>query len=309
MLALGIAVVSWLRRRAFAPLLGLVGAMDRFEDGDREARAPESGANELQAMARRFNAMADSIARRRREQIAFLGGVAHDLRNPLGTLRLTTRTLAPNRPLPPEPVIRRVVGMIDRQLAYLERMVGDFIDMARIEAGELELRLELCDLRPIVEQSVELFAAASPRERFDLVPPESEVPARCDRVRLEQVLTNLVSNATKYSPPDARIEITLSRTRDEAMLSVADRGVGIAPEDQRHLFDPFRRTGMSRESFPGVGLGLFVVRRIVQAHGGRIEIDSAPGLGSTFRVVLPLARELSAAESDEVLADVGSAHS
>jgi signal transduction histidine kinase len=285
-LALAIGVLGWLRSRAFAPLLGLAHAMDRFEDGDHEARAPENGAIELQAMARRFNAMADSIARRRREQIAFLGGVAHDLRNPLAALRLTTRTLGPGHPLPEEDEIRHVVERIDRQLASLERMVGDFIDTASVESGQLELRLEHCDLRPIVEQGVELFQA-SRGDRFVLVLPDHEVPARCDPVRLEQVLTNLLSNAVKYSPPDSRITITLGCNGAGAVLAVADQGVGIAPEDQRRLFDPFRRTGMSRGAFPGVGLGLFVVRRIVQAHGGRIEIDSAPGHGSTFRVRLP----------------------
>src|SRR5262249_38729641 len=161
-----------------------------------------------------FNAMADSIARRRREQITFLGGVAHDLRNPLGALRLTTRTLGPGRPLPDEGEIRRVVDRIDRQLASLERMVGDFIDTASIEAGQLQLRLEHCDLRPIVAQGVELFQAASHQDRFDLVLPDHPVPARCDRVRLEQVLTNLLNNAVKYSPPDSRISISLDHDGD-----------------------------------------------------------------------------------------------
>jgi len=105
---------------------------------------------------------------------------------------------------------------------------------------------------------------------------------------VEQVLTNLLSNAVKYSPPESRIAISLDRNGDGVVLAVADRGIGIAPEDQRRLFDPFRRTGMSIGAYPGVGLGLFVVRRIVQAHGGHIEIDSAPGRGSTFRVCLPL---------------------
>jgi len=285
--ALAIAVLGWLRSRAFSPLLGLAHAMDRFEGGDREVRAPEHGAIELREMARRFNVMADSIARRRREQLAFLGGVAHDLRNPLGALRLTTRTLGPGHPLPAEDEVRRVIERIDRQLASLERMVGDFIDTASIESGQLQLRLERCDLRPIVEQGVELFQAASHADRFDLALPEHEVPACCDRVRLEQVLTNLLSNAVKYSPPDSRIAISLDSSGDGAVLAVADHGIGIAPEDQRRLFDPFHRIGMSRGAIPGVGLGLYVVRRIVEAHGGRIEIDSAPGCGSTFRVCLP----------------------
>jgi signal transduction histidine kinase len=138
-----------------------------------------------------------------------------------------------------------------------------------------------------VEQGVELFQAPSRGDRFDLVLPDHEVQTRCDRVRLEQVLMNLLSNAVKYSPPGSRITVTLECNGDGAVLAVADQGVGIAPEDQRRLFDPFRRTETSRAAFPGVGLGLFVVRRIVQAHGGRIEIDSAPGRGSTFRVRLP----------------------
>jgi two-component system, OmpR family, sensor histidine kinase MtrB len=283
-------VVGWLRTRAFAPVFALVRAMDRFEEGERDARAPESGAIELRAMARRFNEMADAISRRRQNQMAFLAGVAHDLRNPLSALRMSTASMQPGRPLPPEPTIRRIVELIDRQLLQIERMVGDFIDTARIEAGQLELRLAPCDLRPIVRHSVELFQSTSSEDRFDLTLPNEEVVTRCDPVRLDQVVTNLISNAAKYSPDTSRIAIVLSCERDEAVLAVSDHGIGIADEDLRRVFEPFRRTGAARESYPGVGLGLFVVRRIVQAHGGRIEVDSARGRGSTFRVRLPALR-------------------
>ena len=168
---------------------------------------------------------------------------------PLGTLRLTTRTLAPNRPLPPEPVIRRVVGMIDRQLAYLERMVGDFIDMARIEAGELELRLELCDLRPIVEQSVELFAAASPRERFDLVLPEiggeQGMGAALGAGLVDALASALVGRDLEHDVDDVREECThfVSQTDAQLLAHVhADVVVIVdrhSPElGQRALHDP-----------------------------------------------------------------------
>jgi len=283
-------VVAWLRTRAFAPVFALVRTMDRFEAGERDARAPETGATELRAMARRFNDMADAISRRRQNQMAFLAGVAHDLRNPLSALRMSTASIPPGRSLPPEPAIRRIVELIDRQLLHIERMVGDFIDTARIEAGQLELLLEPCDLRPIVRHSVELFQSTSTASRFDLTLPDQELVARCDPVRLGQVVTNLVSNAAKYSPGTSRIAITLGREREDAVLAVSDQGIGIADEDLRRVFEPFRRTEASRESLPGVGLGLFVVRRIVQAHGGRIEVDSARGRGATFRVRLPLLR-------------------
>jgi signal transduction histidine kinase len=110
----------------------------------------------------------------------------------------------------------------------------------------------------------------------------------CDALRIEQVLTNLVSNAIKYSPRGGRVEVTLEQPGTEAILNVVDQGVGIPSDDQAHIFEPFRRSGASRELVPGAGLGLFVARRIVEAHGGRIEVESRPGAGSTFRVHLPL---------------------
>jgi signal transduction histidine kinase len=123
------------------------------------------------------------------------------------------------------------------------------------------------------------------------------VVVRCDGTRLEQVLHNLVSNALKYSPTGSSVELRVAQEGEEAVLSVVDQGIGISSEELRHLFAPFRRTSRAREVAPGVGLGLSVARRIIEAHGGRIEVDSRPGAGSTFRVRLPLAAAPSAQPS------------
>lgn len=285
------AVIVWLRGRAFAPVLALAHAMERFGRGERDVRAAERGPRELREMCVRFNEMASAIAAQRQAQIAFLGGVAHDLRDPLAAIQMSVALLDPDKRLPPEDRIRQTVARLSRQIVRMERMLGDFLDVAKIEAGELELRLETHDARALGEQVIDLFEDAG-QDRLEVRLPDHGLLIRCDSLRIEQVLTNLISNAIKYSPSGERVEVVLESRGEELVLSVTDHGMGISEEDTARLFEPFRRVGLSKEMIPGVGLGLFVVRRIVEAHGGRIEVQSSPGKGSTFRVFLPASRPL-----------------
>lgn len=281
------SVLLWLQRRAFAPVFSLVVAMERFGKGNREARAPETGPAELREMSRRFNDMAEALAAQRQAQIAFLGGVAHDLRTPLSVLKLSIALVPPDRPLPPERRVRQVIEKIDRQITRLERMAGDFLDITNIEAGALELKLDKHDARQLVGAVVELFRGTSPEPRLRVSVPDQSVDLHCDQLRIEQVLTNLVSNALKYSPAASPIEVAVERIGDEVVFRVADHGIGISEAERQHVFEPFHRVGASKDKVAGVGLGLFVVRRIVEAHGGTIDVESTPGEGSTFSVRLP----------------------
>jgi signal transduction histidine kinase len=259
--------------------------MERFARGDRDARMIEAGPQELRSMVQRFNALADSLAAQRQAQMAFLAGVAHDLRNPLSALKLSVQTIDPEQPLPPEPRIRRTISTLERQLTRLERMLGDFLDMTKIEAGELELHPEPHDARALVQNVVELFDAVSPHRRIETKLPPEPVLIRCDGLRIEQVVSNLVSNALKYSAEDTPILVALRTRQNQAIIEVSDHGPGITDRELPRLFEPFRR-GLAAVGPPGVGLGLFVVRRIVEAHDGRIDVESSPGRGSTFRVYL-----------------------
>jgi two-component system, OmpR family, sensor histidine kinase MtrB len=280
-------MLMWLKQRAFAPVFSLARAMERFGHGDWDVRAPEKGTAELREMSRRFNEMASAIAAQRKSQVAFLGGVAHDLRNPLSVLTMSVAMVSPEKPLPPEPRLRQVIGKIERQIIRLERMVSDFIDTAAMEAGELELKKERRDLREILREVVALFEGTSYELRLDVRMPAEPVPVYCDPLRIEQVVTNLIGNALKYSPADTSVEVAIESGNADAALRVTDHGIGIAENQHARIFEPFRRVGPSRNAVPGVGLGLFVARRIMEAHRGRIDIESEPGIGSTFRVVLP----------------------
>lgn len=280
----------WMRTQAFQPLLALARAMERFGQGDLEARAEERGPAELREMVERFNQMAAALAAQREAQIAFLGGVAHDLRNPLSALSMSVSLIDPNQPLPPEPRLRRTIGIVQRQIAKLERMINDLMDMTKIDSGQLELAIEPRDLRGVVQEVTQLFEVNASEHKIVLSLPPEPVCVACDPLRVEQVVTNLVSNAIKYSPSARKVEVGVERDGSDAVISVRDYGIGISEEDQRHLFEPFRRASLAKETIPGAGLGLYVVRRLVDAHGGRIEVSSQPGQGARFSVRLPLER-------------------
>jgi signal transduction histidine kinase len=134
-----------------------------------------------------------------------------------------------------------------------------------------------------------MFEGSSPDHRLELDLPQEPIHAAFDPLRIGQVLTNLVSNAIKYSPAGGPVRVSLERADGSAVLAVTDRGLGISPEDRAELFQPFRRGASVQDAIPGVGLGLAASRKLVQAHGGTIEVESEPGSGSTFRVILPLA--------------------
>jgi two-component system sensor histidine kinase MtrB len=273
------------RRHIYQPLRGITQAVDRFHKGDTEARASEEAPTELKHLAHTFNQLAEQLVSQRQRQLAFLAGVAHDLRTPLGVLKLSIETLLKNPP--PEERLHHTLSLAHRQLNRIERMVTDLLDASRIEAGQLELRLEPCDLRMAAKEVVELYGPLSASHELSLSVPREPVVIEADATRIAQIFNNLVSNALKYSPEGGRIEVRVGDEGDRVVLAVSDQGCGIVPEEIEDIFVPFRRSQVSRHSIPGTGLGLSVVRRIVQGHGGEIQVISTPGLGSTFLVYLP----------------------
>jgi signal transduction histidine kinase len=143
---------------------------------------------------------------------------------------------------------------------------------------------------------VDLHQEISERHAVEIALADLPLSVECDPARLEQVLTNLLTNAIKYSPGGGRIVVSADRVGGNAVVTVADTGLGIPPEDRERIFEPFRRGNAGAQNVPGVGLGLSVARRIVRAHQGDIEVESQPGMGSTFRIRLPLLAGLSDTE-------------
>lgn len=277
-----VAIAVGVRRYVLRPVTSLHDAMRRFRDGERDARARDGGVQELSELARMFDEMADNLARQRQAQLTFLAGVAHDLKSPLATLKTGMFTLEYEAS-----EVRRgkTRALLDRQVDLLTRMVDDLLDATRIEAGHLELRRSVFDLRPLVKDVAALYAPTAPNHRLQTRLPPDSVVVEADGLRIEQVVRNLVSNAIKYSPEGGDVAVGVEQRGQEAVLYVTDTGIGIPADEQQSIFLPFRRRRLDVAT--GAGLGLSVVRRIVAAHGGRIEVQSQPGTGSTFTVVLP----------------------
>ena len=222
----------------------------------------------------------------------FLTTAAHELRTPLTTLKATAQLLA--RLLERQPVdetrLRRYSAQLLRHFGRLETLVDDLLDVSRLRHGRLELHPERGDLAALAREVLARFEQAperTPRHRLILEAPEP-VWGWYDPSRMDQVLTNLISNALKYSPEGGEVRVRVSCGDRLCQITVSDQGIGIPAAEHAALFQPFGRSETVRRSIQGEGLGLYISQQIMARHGGRIELTSEPGVGSTFTVHLPL---------------------
>jgi signal transduction histidine kinase len=225
----------------------------------------------------------------------FLSIVSHELRTPLTTIKGYSQMLL--RRLTGDETDGRYAANIDAQVTRLTRLVDDLLDVTRFARGQFELELAPMDLRPILQDIVSRFRIVAPRHSFQLDIEDDSFSGEWDHDRLEQVLNNLLSNAVKYSPDGGEVRVSAHREGDAAVITVQDQGIGIDEEHQRHLFERFYRAGGETGDIKGMGLGLYVARRIIEAHHGHISVSSTPGEGSDFSVTLPLVAQPAAVKS------------
>jgi signal transduction histidine kinase len=252
---------------------------------ERAARVSEEAAKireqAKQAQLERLNGI---LAENDRRKNAFLAILGHELRNPLAPIR-TALDLAKGGTLTP-----RLINVIDRQSATLMRLVDDLLDVARINSQRFELRTAVHDLRSIIDDAVAGCSLEVERAGHELhlsVPPR-RVPVQADRVRIMQVIMNLINNACRYTPAGGRIDVECTIAAREAVIRVRDNGRGISPDLLPSMFDMFVRERVRRDGSGGLGLGLALSRQLVDLHRGRIRaLSDGPGKGACFEVMLP----------------------
>jgi len=222
----------------------------------------------------------------------FVAIASHELRTPVTSIRgyaqLIERQAARGN-LDAARVTRQTAQIVT-QATRLTTLIGDLLDASRIQQGRLDLQLARCDLAALAREVFSAFKTAPERttDHTLILDADEVVVGRWDRGRLDQVLTNLLSNALKYSPEGGEVRLHVGKSGEQARVTVSDQGIGIPPEEQRILFQPFSRGGAAHGRISGTGLGLYIVRQIVEGHGGTVTITSARQRGSTFTITLPL---------------------
>ncbi|MCP3974664.1 MAG: HAMP domain-containing histidine kinase [bacterium] len=288
-LALALAVSVLVSRRLGRRLAGLEEAAIGLASGDLGARAPVEGGDDLAELSSTFNHMAASLQRSQRRERDFLMSVGHDLRTPLTTIRGYAEGLAAGIIEPED--FPRVADVLHRQTDRLSRLVEDLMLLARLEAREFTMRPERVDLAAHVKEIVEAHRVRAEKlgVRFEAhIQPVGIVEVDPDRVA--QLLGNLVDNALRYTPEQGSVVLSLTGNPELFTLEIADTGPGIDPEDIPRVFERLYVAQHYRPVRPeGSGLGLSIVKELVDALGGRVDVMSEPGHGTTVRLSLPKA--------------------
>ncbi len=277
------AAVEVRNRRLVQQAVTLERSLATAQEARSEAEAARSTMAEQNKRLRELDRLKDE----------FLSLVSHELRTPLTSIRGYLDLVLDEEAGKLNAEQRRFLEAVERNSGRLLRLVGDLLFVAQADAGRLSLEQAQVDLAELAADCVEGVAPAAAEKSINLVLSATQVPAFVgDRGRLAQVLDNLVSNALKFTPEGGTVEVSTKDNGDHVSIEVTDNGIGIPAADQPRLFERFFRSSVAEEqAIPGTGLGLAIVKAIVEAHKGKITIESEQGGGTTFRVDLPLAAE------------------
>jgi two-component system sensor histidine kinase BaeS len=292
-----ILVAFLLARSITRPLLGLTRATRALARGDYAQRVPVSGSDEVAELGGSFNQLAQDLDQVRRREKDFLANISHDLKTPLTSIQGFAGALVDGT-CPPDayPAVARI---IHDEAQRMGRLVGDVLQLSRLEAGDLPLTLAPLDLADLLRAAARRFAAAAQDAGVTLrveAPADRTLTILGDQGRLEQVLGNLIENALRYTPSGGRIDLVAGTAEAEgqpmARLLVRDTGSGIAASDLPRIFERFYQADKSRVAGrAGAGLGLAIVKEVIERHGGTIRAESTLGAGTTIAILLPLTRQ------------------
>jgi signal transduction histidine kinase len=287
-LLVAVLLSVYLSRRISRPLRKLSTAADQVAGGRYEVDVPEvRGGGEIAHLADRFREMTARLAEAETLERNFLMTVSHELRTPLTAIQGHVAALREGV-LVDEAARASSLEVIDQEAARLGRLVGDVLDLAKLDAHRFTVLHEEVDMERLVERAYAAFGEEARRRSIDY---RNEISARpvivSDGDRVLQIISNLLSNAMRWTPEGGRVELSLTARNGDIEVDVADTGPGVTPEERERIFRPF----WSRDG-AGTGLGLAIAHELARALGGRIELESNPGRGSRFRLVLPGGSEL-----------------
>ncbi len=291
-------LVGWfMARRAMSGVERVANMAIRIGKGDLDLRVPLGNeGEEIDDLARAFNEMAERIQALLWELKEVTNNIAHDLRSPLTRIRGIAEATSTGEHSTDE--YQEVVRMVVEESDRLVGMINTMLAIAEAESGMAELSKEAVDVSEIVNNAYELFLPTAEDKGLHLavdIPPEPLIIPG-DISRLQRIIANLLDNAIKYTPAGGKVIISAEGTQTQVVVSIIDSGVGIDEQDLPRIFDRFYRGDQSRSTF-GNGLGLSLVRALVQAHRGEINVKSSPGEGSTFTVLLPRITSLQQGQS------------
>lgn len=291
LISLGAAVTSLivaaiLTNSLFRPLEDIASASRQITRADDlSRRVPHSNrSDEIGDLARAFNQTLERLERLFRSQQRFLADVSHELRTPLTSVRGNLDLMKRMGQYDEESMY-----VIQDEIERMSRLLGDLLLLARADTGGLPLRYEPVELDNVLFEVYRQVSRIEKPVSVELIEVD-QATILGDEDRLKQLLLNLVDNGIKYTQPGGVVRLSLSKDKGQAMLRVSDTGIGIPAEDLPHIFDRFYRVDKARSREQGgSGLGLAIVKWVVQAHGGRIQVESTVGVGTTFTILLPLA--------------------
>ena len=292
-LALSLILAYMLSRWVADPLQKVVVAA-RAYPAEAMKPIPAQGPQEVQDLTRAFNSMVRRVDGAQRSQRDFVANVSHELKTPLTSIQGFAQAILDNTADTPE-ARTHAAAIIYNESARMHRMALDLLDLARLEAGTADLNMSPVDAGALLRSVLEKFTPQAQKAGVGLFVdvPEGLPTVNGDGDRLAQVFTNLVDNALKFTPADGRVTLSAKKAGVEMELSVTDTGSGVPEEALPRLFDRFYQADPSRASGErrGAGLGLSIVKEIVEAHGGKIGVRSRAGHGTTFVIHLPLAKQ------------------
>jgi two-component system OmpR family sensor kinase len=285
--AVALAVGILLTRQITHPLRELALGTNRLAGGDFKSRVKIKSRDEIGELAGSFNTMAASLEKGEQSRRQLTADIAHELRTPLTVIEGTVDGILDGVFQPD----REHLLSIKDQTRMLTRLIGDLRDLSLAESGQLKLNRVPTDLREMARRLIAGYEmqAAEKNLRLEMKTGAAVPDVLVDPLRIEQVISNLLTNALRHTPAGGSISVNVVTEGGDLLVSVADTGEGIRTEDLPHIFERFYRSGSARaRKDGGTGLGLAIVKQMVEAHGGRVWVESRPGSGSRFGFSIPL---------------------